>query len=173
MIMVLALTTVVLGLAACRGTAENQDLQAQTTATEQGVREVSSGNTDATSGNVDTNTDPNTNYSAHIQNPISNEIIAGSIKAINGMSITIDTSSVFMAHETGSHIATGEPPELQKEIIHLTEQTTIEIRTLANGQIIGSSVGTIDDLTLQAIIMAEGEWQDSEFVVSDLTIMNF
>ena len=171
MIIALTLTTVMLGLVACGGTTENQDLQMQTADAGQSIGEVSGDN--AVAGNADDGIDQSINYSVHTQNPTSNEILAGTVEAIDGMSITIDTSSVFVAHGTGSHISTGEPPELQVEVIRLTEETNIIVQVNAGGQIAGTRAGTLDDLSLQAIIMAEGEWRDGEFVVTELTIINF
>ena len=164
-IMVLFLVTVIFGLTACGGAAEYQD-SPPPTATEQGAGEISD-------GNADTNIDPNVVQGTHTQTPPSGEIIAGTVLAIDGMNLTIDTSSVFVANETGQHIATGEPQEPQQEIILLTEQTVTEIRTTAGGQIVGTTARALDDLSLQTIIMAEGEWQDGEFVATTLTIMNF
>ena len=167
-IMVLFLVTVIFGLAACGGTAEYQDSPLPTE-TEQGAGEISD-------GNASTNTDqtaPNVVQGTHTQTPPSGEIIAGTVKTIDGMNLTIDTSSVFVANETGQHIASGEPQEAQQEIIRLTEQTVIEVQTNTNGQIIGSRIGTLDDLSLQAVVMVEGEWQGDEFVATTLTIMNF
>ena len=162
--MIMVLATVVLGLAACGGAAEYQEpppLQ-----TEQRVGEAYNSNADSTA-------EQNAAQSPHTQNPTSNEILAGTVEAIDGMNLTIDTSSVFVANETGQHIATGEPQEPQQEMIRLTEQTVIEVRITANGQITGSRIGTLDDLSLQTVVMAEGEWQDGEFVATTLTIMNF
>ena len=159
--MVLLLSTVVLGLTACGVVAENQDSQTQTTLAEQGVREISS-------GNADTN-----NLSIHTQNPASNEMLAGTVQAINGMKLTVDTSSVFVAHETGRHITSGEPQEKQEKIIRVTEQTVIEVQTISNGQITGSRIGALDDLSLQDVVTAEGEWQSDEFIATKLIIVNF
>jgi len=164
-IMALFLVTVIFGLAACGGAAEYQDSPLPTE-TEQDAGEISD-------GNADTNIEPNVVQGTHTQTPPSGEIIAGTVQAIDGMSLTIDTSSVFVANETGQHIATGEPQEAQQETIRLTEQTVIEVRTTTNGQITGSRIGTLDDLSLQAVVMAEGEWQGDEFVATILTIMNF
>jgi len=162
--MVLFLVTVIFGLAACGGTAEYQDSPLPSE-TEQGVENVSD-------GNVDTNIDPNVVQGSHTQTPPSGEILAGTVEALDEMSLTINTSSIFVSGG-GQHIATGEPPEPQQEIIRLTEQTTIEVQTTANGQIVGSRIGTLDDLSLGAVVMAEGEWQGDEFIATILTIMNF
>jgi len=92
------------------------------------------------------------------------------------MSITIDTSSVFVATGPESyqqHFVTGEPQETQQEIIRLTDETSIEVRTSFGGQIIDSRTGTLDDLSLNAVVMVEGEWQDDEFIAIKLIIMNF
>jgi len=165
--MVLLLSTVVLGLTACGVMAENQDSQSLTTTlAEQGVREISS-------GNADTNSDQNANLSIHTQNPASNEMLAGTVQAINGMNLTVDTSSVFVAHETGRHITSGEPQEKQEKIIRVTEQTVIEVQTISNGQITGSRVGALDDLSLQDVVTAEGEWQSDEFIATKLIIVYF
>ena len=113
-IMILFLMTVIFGLAACGGAAEYADPQSPPTETEQDVEGVP-GN------NADTNADTNTIQGVHTQTPPSNEIIAGTVQTIDGMNLTIDTSSVFVANETGQHIATGEPQELQQEIIRLSD----------------------------------------------------
>ena len=167
-IMVLFLVTVIFGLVACGGAAEYQDSPLPT-ATEQGAEEISD-------GNADTNIDPNVVQGTHTQTPPLGEVIAGTLEAIDGMSLTIDTTSVFVSSGTESyqtHIFSGEPLEPQQEIIRLTEQTTIEVQTTINGQITGSEIGTLDNLSLGIAVMAEGEWQDGEFVATTLTIMNF
>jgi len=146
-IMVLFLVAVVLGLAACGGNAENQmDYQTQ--------------NSDF--GRIVSGTVP------------TGEILAGTVQAVDGMKLSVDTSSVFVAAGTGPHtVSPDEPPEPHEDIVRITEQTLIEIQTLADGQILGTAAGTLDDISLQAVIMAEGEWQDGEFVATKLTIMNF
>jgi len=161
--MILFLATVVLGMAACGGATEYQDPPPTETEQETG---------EASDGNVDTNTNPNVVQGTHTQTPPSGEILAGTLEALDGMSLTIDTSSVFVSGG-GQHIATGEPPEPQTEIIHLTEQTTVEVQTFAGGQIIDSRIGTLDDLSIGTTVMAEGEWQDDEFVATTIIIMNF
>ncbi|MCL2570925.1 MAG: hypothetical protein FWE11_00850 [Defluviitaleaceae bacterium] len=164
-IMALFLAIVVVGLTACGNAAEYQEDMLTPAADE---RHIS-----VPGGNADTNTAPNVYQGVHEHNPPSNEILAGTVQAIDGMSLTIDTSSVFVANETGHHTATGEPQEPQQKIIRLTEQTTIEVRATSGGQIVGSEIGTLDDLSLYAVVMAEGEWQDNEFVATTLIIMNF
>jgi len=163
-IMVLFLVTVIFGLVACGGAAEYQDSPLPSE-TEQGAGEISDGNTDT-----------NVVQGTHTQTPPLGEVIAGTLEAIDGMSLTIDTTSVFVSSGTESyqtHIFSGEPLEPQQEIIRLTEQTTIEVQTTINGQITGSEIGTLDNLSLGIAVMAEGEWQDGEFVATTLTIMNF
>ena len=163
-IMVLFLITVIFGLVACGGTAEYQDSPLPSE-TEQGAGEISDGNADT-----------NVVQGTHTQTPPLGEVIAGTLEAIDGMSLTIDTTSTFVSSGTESDqtlIFSGEPLEPQQEIIRLTEQTTIEVRTTANGQIVGTRAGTLDDLSLQALVMAEGEWQDDEFIATTLTMMNF
>jgi len=170
-IMVFILVTVVLGLTACGGVAENYDLPTQANEATQGAGETPDGNADA---DTDANTDTNIHQGLHTQAPPSNEIIAGTVEAIDGMKLTIDTSSVFVSSGGGeSHFASGEPPEPQAEIIRLTEQTTIEVRTTAGGQITDTRAGTLDDLSIGTTVMAEGEWQDGEFAATTLVIMNF
>ena len=159
-IMVLFLVTVIFGLTACGGAAEYQDSPLPSE-TEQGAGEISDGNADT-----------NVVQGTHTQTPPLGEVIAGTLESIDGMSLTIDTSSVFVSGG-GQHIVNGEPPEPQQETIRLTEQTTIEFRTLANGQIVDTRAGTLDDLSIGTTVMAEGEWQDGEFVATTLTIMNF
>jgi len=158
-IKVLFLAAVVLGLVACGGSTENQDAQAQTTP----VRNEQSVYTqNHTAGQVIEGTVP------------TGEILAGTVQNIDGMRLSVDTSSVFVAMETGSHtVSPGEEPEPHEDIVRITEQTIIEIRTLAGGQILGTEEGTLGDISLQAVIMAEGEWQDGEFVATKITIMNF
>ena len=163
-IMVLFLVTVIFGLVACGGAAEYQDSPLPSE-TEQGAGEISDGNADT-----------NVVQGTHTQTPPLGEVIAGTLEAIDGMSLTIDTTSVFVSSGTESyqtHIFSGEPLEPQQEIIRLTEQTTIEVQTTINGQITGSEIGTLDNLSLGIAVMAEGEWQDGEFVATTLTIMNF
>ena len=167
-IIVLFIATAIIGLTACGDSTDNQYLPEQTTAIEQEVEE-----TYVADDNEDTNADTNKIQGIHTQTPPSGEIIAGTVLAVDEMSITIDTSSVFVANETGQHISTGEPQEPQHKIIHVTEQTIIEVQTLAGGQIIGTTAGTLDDLSIQALVMAEGEWHGDEFVATALTIMNF
>ena len=166
-IRVLFLATIVFGLTACGGTAENQDFTTQTAVNEQGVRGAFSGNTEQ-----------NTNHSTHVQNSNSNEIIAGTVQAIDGMNIAIVTTQHTALHDPGegrfvsSGVAENEPQEIT---IRLTEQTTIEvneIRTSATGGLSSDTrAGTLDDLTLQASVMAQGEWHGNEFVATSLIIM--
>jgi len=164
----LTLATAILTLSACGSVTEyQQDTQVQPVAYEQ--------HTSTPDSNTDTN--PNVNMyegnGIHVQSPSSYEIIAGTVQSIDGMSIAIDSSSVFVANETGSHIATGEVPEPQETIVILTEETTIEVSTSSGGQVVASRIGTLDDLHLYNLVMVEGEWQGDEFVAITITIMNF
>jgi len=172
-IKVLFLAAVVLGLAACGGNAENQDVQTQPASIEQGVREVT-GNDAGIDANMGSQTH-NSDFGRIISGTVpTSEILAGTVQAIDGMRLSVDTSSVFVAMGTGPHtVSPGEEPEPHEEIVSITEQTVIEIQTLADGQVLGAVAGTLDDISLQAVIMAEGEWQDGEFVATKLTIMNF
>lgn len=100
------------------------------------------------------------------------EQLFGVIQAIEGMKITIDTSQV-MGFSGGDHFFSGESVDVeeeQKTIIRLKEQITIEVRTAAGGQVTGTRAGTLDDLTLQAVAIVDGEWQGEEFVATKLTI---
>ena len=131
----------------------------------------------AVDANQNTNpiTNQNTNETtnpAETQNineqSLAQEQIAGNIQAIDGMTLTIDTSAVFMATGTGSYTFSGEPVEKEYATVRLTEETTIEVRTTAGGQIIGTRVGTLEDLSLQNTVMAEGYWQSDEFVATSI-----
>jgi len=164
-IMVLFIATVAIILTACGSTAEYQYAQEHTTAYEH--------HTSMPDINPGTNTTPSVYQGIHEHTPPSNEILAGTVQAIDGMNLAIDTSSVFVANETGRHVASGEPQETQEQIIRLTEQTIIEVRTTSGGQVVDSRIGTLDDLSLYNIVMVEGEWHDDEFVATTLTIMNF
>jgi len=159
-IMVLVLATVVLSLAACNRTAENQDLPILPTETEQET-------VGASGGNADTNANPNTN-----EQSLPQEQLGGVIQAIDGMKLTIDTSQVFMSFGGEQRVEPGAPVEKQDAIVRLAEQTVIEVRTTAGGQITSTRAGTLDDLSLQAIVIADGEWQGNEFVATVLIIVN-
>jgi len=149
MIMGLLLTAAVFGLVACGGTAESQDSPPQATVSEQDVGEVTQ------------------------------EQLVGMVQAIDGMNITIITIQAMIVNTPGQHIsspdAQNEPYEPQEIIIQLTEQTAIEVNevttTAGGGQMAGLRAGTPDDLTLQAIVMATGEWHGDEFIAKSLIIM--
>ena len=121
----------------------------------------------------------NTNiYSSQLPNknsdesPSSQEQIAGVIQSIDGMHLTIDTSQVFMSSGGQQRVEPGTPVEKQDTIIRLTEQTTIEVRTTAGGQITDTRAGTMDDLSLQTVVMADGEWQGDEFIAVKITLFS-
>ena len=167
---ILFLTTIVLGLVACSRAAENQDTSPQTTVAEQRVGEVSS-------RNVDTYVSPSTN-----EQDLTQEQLVGMVKSIDEISITITTiqAMIFNNPEVSQHIispgtAENEPHEPQQIIIQLTEQTVIEVNEMriiaGGGQMANVRAGTIEDLTLQAIVMATGEWQGDDFIVASLRIM--
>jgi len=160
-IMVLFLAAVIFGLAACGRAAEyEENAQMQTLPIAQDYHAQNSYS--SPSGRIVTGTVP------------AGEILAGTVKAIDGMLLSVDTSSVFMAATTGAHtVLPGEEPEPQEEIVRITEETVIEIRTLGDGQIMGNTPGTLDDISVQAVIMAEGEWEDDEFIAATITIMDF
>ncbi|MCL2427557.1 MAG: hypothetical protein FWD05_14635 [Oscillospiraceae bacterium] len=188
-ILIFILATSIFALTACGDAADYQYSQTQKASDIQDVQEVEETNgenaeteneaeevEETYDENGDTDNEPNVYQGIRTQEPPSNEIVAGTIQTIDEMSITIDTSSVFVATGPGNyqeHIATGEPPEPQQEIIRLTEQTIIEVQASVGGQIAGSRAGTLDDLSLGIAVMAEGEWLDDEFVATTLTIMNF
>jgi len=131
-------------------------------------------------GNADTAnpiTNQNTNETANPtepqntnEQPLAQEQLAGNIQTIDGMTLTIDTSVVFMATGTGAHTFTGEPVEKEYATVRLTEQTTIEVHTSAGGQIIGIRAGTLDDLTLQNTVLVEGYWRSDEFAATSIII---
>ena len=131
---------------------------------------ITSGATD--SENTDTNSTPNTNQNTNGQSlPL--EQLAGTIQAIDGMKLTIDTSQVFMSFGGEQRVEPGAPVEKQETSIRLTEQTAIEVRTTSGGQIAGTRAGTLDDLSLQNVVLVEGEWQGDEFVAINLIIFNY
>lgn len=155
-----------LGLVACDRLANNQNLTTQPAEAEQEV-EGSFGNNVTLNTNLDTDTQD-----------LQQEQLFGAIQAIDGMNITIDTLQVMVVNEPGEHLFSpdsveNEPQDAQDIIIRLTEQTDIEVRTTAGGQISGTRIGTLDDLTLQAIVMVTGYWQGHEFVATELIIVNF
>jgi len=166
-IMVLFLVIIVLGLIACGGMAEYNDSPTQTMVAEQG-------DGDASGGNADANTDPSTS-----KQDLSQEQLVGNVQAIDGTNITINTMQAMIFNEPGAGQHFVSPGAVENEpqeiIIRLTEQTVIEVNeiraTTGGGQMADIRDGTLDDLTLQAIVMATGEWQDDEFVVSSLIIM--
>jgi len=169
-IMVLFLATVILGLTACGDASEHQDYHAQTEVVEQRDAGISG-------GNIDTNANPNINEQDLLQ-----EQLLGNIQVIDGMNITISTAQhqhmIFNEPRAGQHfVSPGTTENEPKEItIRLTEQTAIEVSemrtTSGGGQIADMRDGTLDDLTPQAFVMAEGEWQDDEFVATSLIIMS-
>ena len=163
-LLILAVTLGALGLASCSGTVENQNSTTRPPLAEQGVGETSSGSTDA---------NPSTN-----EQDLPQEQLFGAIQTIDGMTITIDTSRVI-GFGGGQHFISGEVDDddsVEEEylgtIIHLTEQTIIEVRTTAGGQIAGTRSGTLDDLSLQATVMATGQWQGNEFTITELIIFS-
>ena len=127
---------------------------------------------------IDINTSQNTN-----EQSLPQETLAGVVQSIDGMTLTIDASQVFMVGgtpggafgETTEHIFNPNDAAIEKQeiTIRLTEQTAIVVRTNAGGQIIGERIGTIDDLSMHNIVMAEGEWQGDEFIASELITIGF
>jgi len=153
-ITLLFLTAVVLGLAACSRAEAHEDAPTQTAAYTPNTPDI-----------------PPTDH-----DPAPTAILAGVVQSIDGVRIAVDTSSLFVADGSGPHHFSGEPqdpPEPRDEIIRLTEHTVIEIRTTAGGQIIDTVAGTMEDVTLHAVVIAEGAWQDDEFVAATLTVANF
>jgi len=131
----------------------------------------SEGNADTTNPITNQNTNETTNPTEPQntnEQPLTQEQIAGNIQVIDGMTLTIDTSAVFMATGTGAHTFSGEPVEKEYATVRLTEETTIEVRTTAGGQIIETRVGTLEDLSLQNTVMVEGYWQSDEFVATSI-----
>jgi hypothetical protein len=121
--------------------------------------------------NPDTNANPSTNPNSNEQSS-HQEQLAGVIQAIDGMKLTIDTSGIFVANETGSHIVSGEGElvENQEVNIHLTEQTNIVISISDGGLITETKAGIVDDLTLQSVVIADGEWEGDEFIATELLV---
>ena len=157
-IMVLFLAAVVLGLVACGSVAENQDSPTQTTVAEQG-------NVGASSGNANIN-----------EQNLPQEQLFGFVQDIDGMVLTIDVSGISMVTGTGGHSSPSEPNEGQELIIRLTEQTDIKINEITvpagGGQMTSMrEAGTLDDLSLQDVVMATGGWRGDEFVADSLIIM--
>jgi len=183
-IMILVIAATALGLTACRGAAGNQSSQAQATEAAQRAREAYYSNVyESTSQEANQNAQPPALNETSTKNetPTPNEMTAGRVEAIDGMNITISTSHAMLFHGEGQHIvspgtAEAEPPKPQETTIRVTDQTTIKVNEMSNitggGQMADLRAGTLDYLTLQAFVMAEGEWQDDEFVATTLTIMN-
>jgi len=168
-LLVLAVALGALGLTACGGTVESQDPPATPTVIEQGIE-----------GMPDSNADTNTNSNVSEQDSPQEQLV-GRIQTIDEMSMTIDTSGFALFNEPGEHRISPpddgsddetETPALHEIDIRLTEQTTIELRTLANAQIVGTSPGTLADLSLHAIVMVDGQWQDDEFIATNVIIMS-
>jgi len=157
--MVGVLTFTILSLVACNSTETNQDSPTPPTAPEQDRGE-------APAGNANTNVIPNINEQSQPQ-----EQLVGAIQVIEGMNITIGTSQHQVMTSDGqgttqhfsSDSTANEPQEI---IIRMTEQTVIEVNEIS-----GVRAGALDDLTLQAFVMVEGEWQDDEFVATSLFIV--
>jgi len=124
----------------------------------------------ADSDSATTNINPNTNQNTNVQG-LPQEQLFGVIQAINGMKLTIDTSQV-LGLGGGEHRFSGDSGERERQeaIIRLTEQIAIEVRTSAGGQITGTRAGTLDDLSVQDVVMVEGEWQGDGFVATKLII---
>ena len=165
-IIILFLATAIIGLIACGDAKDNQYSQLQPTELEQEIAEQPKSSAEIHSGQSE-------NQSTYLQTPASYEMLAGTVRAIDGMKITVDTTGVFTANETGQYASSGEPPEKQEEIIHLTEHTAIEVQTTAGGQRTSSREGVLEDLHLQAVVIVEGEWQDNEFLAVKLIIVDF
>ena len=142
--------------------------------------------------NADTNTNPNTNQNTNEQDlpqeqdnadnnthqnnngqSVPQEQLAGTLQAIDGMKLTVDTSQVFMSFGGEQRVEPGAPAEKQDTIVRLTEQTAIEVRTVSSGQPIGTRAGTLDDLSIQNVVLVEGEWQGDEFIAINLIIFNY
>jgi len=134
-------------------------------------------------GNIDVNTNPNPNQNQP-QNTSQNtngqisigEQFYGMIQAIDGMTITIDASQIVVFGATGEyHFNSGDEPikeVKQATNIRLTEETIITVRTNQGGQIIGERSGTIDDMFLQAVVIADGQWQDGELIATAILVIN-
>jgi len=139
---------------------DNADVNTKQNTNEQGLPQEQD--------NADTNTHQNTNGQSLPQ-----EQLAGTLQAIDGMKLTIDTSQVFMSFGGEQRVEPGAPVEKQETIIRLTEQTAIEVRTTRGGQIAGTRAGTLDDLSIQNVVLVEGEWQGDEFIAINLIIFNY
>jgi hypothetical protein len=158
-IMGLSLSVVVLGVTACGGVSEGQDLQSQD----------------------NTYTTQYTNQVTSTLNPDAGEILVGTVYAIDGMNITViaNQHQLTMASSSGMQQQVVSPnsaeDEPQEKTIRLTEHTAIylnQMRALeGGGQIAENVAATLDELSLQYFVMAMGEWQGNEFVANSLTIM--
>ena len=170
-IMILFVAAVVLGLAACSHTAENQDAPPQIIDAVQNTDEEPASNS-----NIITSTNP--------QTPTQEQLV-GTIQSIDEMSIAIATIQAMIFNESSpgqqQHMVMPrpdepqEPQEPQDVTIRLTEHTIIEINEISIvtnvGQMADKRAGTLDDLALDAFVMATGEWHGEEFVATSLLLM--
>ena len=147
-LMVLLLAFIAAGLTACKDKVENQGSPTQTTS----------------------NANPNANEQYSPQ-----EQIIGVVLSIDEMILTVDTAGISRVTGTGEPQSSGGSNERQEFIIRLTEQTAIQVNeittTAGGGQTTGMRAGTLDDLIVQAVVMAEVAWQDNEYIVISLIIM--
>ena len=123
------------------------------------------------------NTNPDANQNSNGQNSPQGEVtdseeaVYGFVKKINGMEVTINASGMMVFFDPEAYITDGSAQKIETDtIIRLTEKTEIVVNTNRGGQIVDTKAGTVDDISIGNIVIAYGEWQGDEFVVTKVTV---
>ena len=144
------------------------------------------GDSNNSSADVPTLTSPNINQSIHHGQTPPQEapqgewsdpdaVVYGMVFGIDGTKVTINASNIMVFFDPNTFITPTDGSQVQEvkedTLVRISDETEIEVRTSNGAQIIAKDEGTVNDITLQDIVIAEGAWDGDEFAAAKLIII--
>jgi hypothetical protein len=132
-------------------------------------------------GNGSTDTNPSENQNNNDQNSLQGEwtdpdsVVYGTVFNIDEMNITINKGTMIMVFDPNMYVNPPDGSEAKEikddTIVRFTDETEFEVRAAGGGELRKMGEGTLDDINLQDIVIAEGNWDGDEFAATKIVII--